>query len=72
MLSASSLLLLLLLFLKLRGFLPQLSSTLGNLNEITALVLSETFAVPASVSCVELHVELSSPYKFEKKTKRLV
>ena len=52
--------------------MPQLSRTLGNLNEITALVLSETFAVLASVSCVELHVELSSPYKFEKKTKRLV
>lgn len=61
MVSASSLLLLLLLLLQLRGFLPQLSRTLGNLNEITALVLSATFDVPLSVNSVLVPVELSSP-----------
>ena len=57
--SASSLLLLLLLLLQLSGCLPQLSRTLGSLNEITALVLSSTFEVPVSVNL--LPVEVSSP-----------
>ena len=53
--SASSLLLLLILFLC--GCLPQLSRTLGNLNEITALVLSATLEVSVNL----LPVEVSSP-----------
>ena len=61
MVSASSLLLLLLLLLQLSGFLPQLSRTLGSLNDITALVLSDTFENPESVNSVLLPVELSSP-----------
>ena len=60
MVSASSLLLLLLL-LQLSCFLPQLSRTLGSLNDITALVLSATFDVPESVKSVLFPVELSSP-----------
>ena len=59
--SASSLLLLLLLLLQLSCFLPQLSRTLGSLNDITALVLSETFDEPESVNSALLPVELSSP-----------
>ena len=59
--SVSSLLLLLLLLLQLSCFLPQLSRTLGSLNDITALVLSETFDEPESVNSALLPVEVSSP-----------
>lgn len=57
--SASSLLLLLLLRLQLSCFLPQLSRTLGSLNDITALVLSENLDEP--VNSALLPIELSSP-----------
>ena len=63
MVSASSLLLLLLLLLQLSCFLPQLSRTLGSLNDITALVLSEPLDEPESVKNLLLPVELSSPLK---------
>ena len=57
--SASSLLLLVLIRLQPNGCLPELSRTLGSLKEITALVLSATVEVPLSVNL--LPVELSSP-----------
>lgn len=63
MVSASSLLLLILLLL-LSGCLPQLSRTLGSLNEMTALVLSVNFALPLSVNR-EL-VDVSSPVEIQK------
>ena len=63
MVSASSLLLLILLLL-LSGCLPQLSRTLGSLNEMIALVLSVNFALPLSVNR-EL-VDVSSPVEIQK------